>query len=255
MNYKLLLTLISFSAIAIYPAYAQPRIVELKPWNESDYPAEYSAKEIQGRIVDVNTGEPIEGAVVVAQWILRDIMRGRKDVSDRLNVLEAVTDKDGRFYIAGWGPKERPPLTYLENRDPEIWIFKLGYKSLSLLNIKKEFLEETLKINIEEIDSDKLDDLIRGITSEKRISTGAMRESIWNGKTIKLHKPKDEEEYWRFVRRFQAGIGWKGDETDWVSIKMAVREIEKVRQNKPDKHYLSTLPDNAREIIYGGEKP
>lgn len=255
MNYKLLLTLISFSAIAIYPAYAQPRIVELKPWNESDYPAEYSAKEIQGRIVDADTGEPVEGAVVVAQWILRDIMRGRKDVSDRLETLEAVTDKEGRFYIAGWGPKERPPLTYLENRDPEIWIFKVGYKALSLLNIKKEFLEETRKINIEEIDSDKLDDLIRGITSEKRIPTGAMREPIWSGKTIKLHKPKDEEDYWTSVSRFQRRIGWSGDDTNWASIKHAAREIEKARKNKPDKYHLSTLPDNARKIIYREEKP
>lgn len=246
MNYKLL---IIFTISTILALSAYPTRVEAKPWNEADYPAEYSAKEIRAKIVDAESGEPVKEAVVVAVWTLGGPINPHKT----FEIKEALTDQDGWFYIPGWGPKERPPLTYFEDHDPIIHIFKVGYKALSLLNRRIDYIKK--RYNLAEIDSDKLNDILSYATSEESMPIGALRESIWHGMTIKLHKPKDEEDYWLSVSHFQRSIGWSGDSTNWASIKHSVREIEKARKNKPDKYHLSTLPDNARKIIYREEKP
>jgi hypothetical protein len=270
MNYKFLLTLIFFSVTAAFPVCAQPRIVEMKPWNEADYPSEYYSKEIRARIVDADTGQPLEG-VVVAKWVLSG---GIKPPID-LEVLEAVTDKDGWFYIPGWGPKKRPVLRYLENRDPELLIFKSGYKYNNFWNARKEFYKDW-KVKPQEMDSDELNNTISGVSPERIFPTDSVRESIWDGTTIKLHKfvlgeeikyndsygrpairKLTEEDYWMSVSDFQHNIGWAGDYTNWKAIKHAVREIEKNRKALPKKFewYLSPLPDNVRKIIYEGDKP
>src|SRR5439155_780937 len=69
-------------------------------------PPLYAANAIRATVVDATAGSPIEGAVVVAVWQLQT-MSGE---GPRLQVSEAVTDRDGRFVIPGWGPKFRQPL-------------------------------------------------------------------------------------------------------------------------------------------------
>ena len=39
-------------------------------------PLTYSAKEIHGQVADAETGQPIDGAIVVAQWVLSHIGSG-----------------------------------------------------------------------------------------------------------------------------------------------------------------------------------
>ena len=97
-------------------------------------PLTYSAKEIRGQIVEAETGRPIEGAVVVAQWILSHVGSGH--YGRRLHIHETITDKNGYYVIPAWGPKPRPPLTDLIYRDPQILIFKSGYEPEGLENSK-----------------------------------------------------------------------------------------------------------------------
>jgi hypothetical protein len=88
-----------------------------------------------GKVIDADTGEPIEGAVVVASWI--EAWPGIAGEGSRLkDVKETLTDKSGSWSITG--PKgqmndEHPYLSLLlglhYTREPEFIIFKPGYCS------------------------------------------------------------------------------------------------------------------------------
>lgn len=83
----------------------------------------------KGKIIDIETKEPIEGAVVVAIW-----ERAYRSVSgDKTYFYEAkevLTDKEGRFEIPAYTPINLLPIiSYI--REPYFIIFKPGYLSLS----------------------------------------------------------------------------------------------------------------------------
>ena len=87
----------------------------------------YSAEPIKARVVDEETKQPIEGVVVVAQWILmRGGYSGRIPVGT-LHVLETVTDANGNFSFPAWGPLANTTEGSLDREDPIIWFFKPGY--------------------------------------------------------------------------------------------------------------------------------
>ena len=56
----------------------------------------YNADAIEGWVVDRETGNPIEGVVVVAHWQLRGGLEGGTPIRE-LKILESVTDHDGRY--------------------------------------------------------------------------------------------------------------------------------------------------------------
>ncbi len=71
-----------------------------------------------GKVVDAETGEPVEGAVVLGVWYV-SMIYGSKYYDAR----ETVTDKNGEFSIHGKG------LRIMSNLEPmDILIFKAGYK-------------------------------------------------------------------------------------------------------------------------------
>jgi hypothetical protein len=73
---------------------------------------------IKGTVVDDVTGEPIEGAVVAAQWTKTKGVPGLT-YGVRVKIVEAVTDKHGIFSISGsLDPFVNPP---------RIVIYKGGY--------------------------------------------------------------------------------------------------------------------------------
>jgi len=91
--------------------------------------------EFKGKIVDIETNEPIEGAVVVA--IYRKVQMAIGDAVDRnIGAQEKLTDKNGEFTI--------PPYTAFMNpfswdNTVDFYIFKPGYASLG-----PAYLEEDL---------------------------------------------------------------------------------------------------------------
>jgi hypothetical protein len=88
----------------------------------------YTSDPIEAWVVDAETGKPIEGAVVTANW---QLVAFGLDTGGRrlrqLEVMETVTDKNGRFYLPGF-TKLNPTMDGLREEDPQIRIFKSGYE-------------------------------------------------------------------------------------------------------------------------------
>lgn len=79
---------------------------------------------LQGKIVDADTKEPIEGVVVFVQWRETHLWAG----STFIDVQETLTDKDGKFYLSGiWvlNPWKRIGV------DTIMIIYKSGYRAIS----------------------------------------------------------------------------------------------------------------------------
>lgn len=90
-----------------------------------------------GKIIDVDTGEPLEGAVVVAEWSeeTATVTGGASQVKD---VRETLTDKNGEWKIRGPRGKDEDNLVILFTfvtgvsitSKPSFIIFKPGYCSI-----------------------------------------------------------------------------------------------------------------------------
>jgi hypothetical protein len=145
-------------------------------------PLTYSAKPIRGIVVDAGTGQPLQGVIVVAQWVLHVAPVG---YGPRLQVLEAVTDAQGVYQFPAWGPKLNPrfPLSSLDMRDPDLSFFKPGYRPHGASNMY--------------------------------MSNDSLRSSDWDGKTIKLEEFTGTTDEWAVsLASLQITLGW-GDVFDW----------------------------------------
>ncbi|MET0917175.1 MAG: carboxypeptidase-like regulatory domain-containing protein, partial [Burkholderiales bacterium] len=94
----------------------------------------YTADPIEAWVVDAETGRPIEGAVVTANWQLVSTSfdtGGRK--LRQLEVMETTTDKQGRFFFPGF-TRINFTLDELREEDPQILIFKSGYRYMRAIN-------------------------------------------------------------------------------------------------------------------------
>ena len=89
-----------------------------------------------GKVIDADTKEPIEGAVVVASWLeATSTLLG--DESTRFkDVKETLTNRNGEWSIVGEEGRMHNPYPYLSRitpiyytREPEFIIFKPGYCS------------------------------------------------------------------------------------------------------------------------------
>jgi len=84
----------------------------------------------RGKIIDVETKEPIEGAVVVAFWS-RTWRTPAGDNPYIYEVKEIVTDREGKIEMPSYTPINLLPIiSYMKG--PEFIIFKPGYGSLRM---------------------------------------------------------------------------------------------------------------------------
>ena len=91
----------------------------------------YTADEIEGWVIDSNTGQPIEGVIVLAHWQLRGGFTNKP--LQELKVFEDVTDSKGRYFFPAWGPKFAF-LGSLDSRSPAVYMFKPGFEVLVINN-------------------------------------------------------------------------------------------------------------------------
>lgn len=151
----------------------------------------YSAAPIDATVVDAETGIPLEGVIVTANWQLKGGLEGGNDFGQMM-VMEAVTDQSGRFYFPAWGPKRNVSDGHIKFEGPRLMLFKSGYSYLSLFN-------------------------------ETRVTDrpGPFLKSDWNGKTIKLEKFKgDMKEYARYLSIVdtQLSFAYSGKTCYWKNI-------------------------------------
>lgn len=65
----------------------------------------YTAEPIAARIVDAETGLPVEGVNVVAAWQAKGGLEGG-NIMGYVTVMEDVTNANGEFSFPAWGPKK-----------------------------------------------------------------------------------------------------------------------------------------------------
>lgn len=91
----------------------------------------------RGKVVEAETGEPIEGVVVLGVWYTVTVTPAG-GTHNFYDATETVTDKNGEFFISGMG------LRVLSNLEPVyVIIFKAGYEYLGLMpwiSLKKDIL-------------------------------------------------------------------------------------------------------------------
>lgn len=93
----------------------------------------------KGTIIDIETKEPICGAVVLAIW-QRAYRTPAGDNTYFYEAKEVLTDKEGRFEIPSYSPINLLPLiSYI--REPEFTIFKPGYLSLSDRHLEENVID------------------------------------------------------------------------------------------------------------------
>lgn len=195
---------------------------------EGPPPPLYSAKPIQGVIVDAQTGEPLVGVIVVAQWILYEPGKGHWR---RLHVFETTSDSGGKYQIPGWGPKRNTgyPWAGLLDRDPQISFFKQGY------------LHSTVQNRWDRNES--------------------IRFSEWDGKTIKVQKFAGTPDDWaRRLRFLQTSLAW-GDLMDWRLMPRIALALESERlmleqkrlrvSNLSSLSVLGTTMEEVRRFLEG----
>lgn len=166
-------------------------------------PVTYSAEPIEAWVIDANSKQPIEGAIVVAHWVLEGGIH--TDRVGELIISETVTDKNGRFYFSAWGPIrhwKRSRLTYM---DPEILIFKSGYEYRRLANpLTKEAIEG---------------------------KANPARKSQWHGKRIELKSFRGtDEEYAEHVYSLDGDLEWAryGENCEWKQIPQMLVTIHRL---------------------------
>lgn len=166
------------------------------------------------RVVDAETGMPLQGVIVQADWpSVTGTLAGGHYRWGTIRDMETRTDEKGFFHLPGWirvGFRN-----WISETDPEIRLYKAGYWPRTLKN-----------------SSSKSDEII--LWPELWISD-------WNGEEIKLEpmhwREWSREEWEKNKRKRLGGPGFEGCE--WLgypellieNIRMANRENE-VRGNK-----------------------
>ena len=182
----------------------------------------YRAEAIEGWVVDAESGKPIQGVIVVAHWRLVGGGEGGTPVNE-LNILESVTDQNGRYSFPAWGP--RFALTgRLESASPEILMFKQGYRYKGLRNTwhpdmdtsRSEWDKKTVKL-----------DPFTGTLEQYAQHLSSLSSDLW-------------------TTGYGVGDHW-GDYCGWKAFPNMLRALDKLDEEiKPLRSFWSTVAARLR---------
>ncbi len=169
---------------------------------------QFTMQKIHGQIIYEQTGEPLEGVIVVAEWVLLHKIPGKYYHDKNLRIVETITDQNGNYVISGSPMIRLRPLTELTDRDPEMSFFKKGYSPLFVSN---------------SYDRDTV-----------------IRYSEWDGRILKLKRFNGtNERYAQSLRTL-----FRIDKSDWCFVpKLSQAMYEEVnRFNSEDSYNSIILP-------------
>lgn len=175
----------------------------------------YSAAPIEGWVVDADTNQPLEGVIVTANWqLVSGTLAGGEIPKGQLMVMESVTDKNGRFRFEGW-TKANPTTGELRNKDPQILMFKRGYRYRVFTN------------------DYPVDQVVMGFK----------RESKLNKQTVKLERFKgDSKAYAGYLDGITVDLRFVEDECSWTKVPNLVLALHEQYWNFRNKALSSALP-------------
>lgn len=106
-------------------------------------PSVATAQVYRGKVVNAETGEPLEGAVFVIVWETKAAisMNGSRNFH---SAKEALTDARGEFSVDGSPGVDWNPFTYIVN-PPSVGIFAPGYGPFPTGHVKESLQEEVVK--------------------------------------------------------------------------------------------------------------
>ncbi|BBA69498.1 carboxypeptidase-like regulatory domain-containing protein [Geobacter sulfurreducens] len=96
----------------------------------------YHKPEFKGQVVDIETKEPVEGAVVVAVYKKTTLNPPAGSYTNVIEVRETLTDKNGTFNFHSYTTLIHP-FSYSDNCD--FIIYKPGYGNLGELGLEDYF--------------------------------------------------------------------------------------------------------------------
>ena len=163
-----------------------------------------NTKTFRGRVIDADTKEPIEGAVVVASWYKESWIPLGENLVKLKDVKETLTDKNGQWSIRGPSGSGVNSLFYgfavagifYHTREPGFIIFKPGYCSWPN-GFHIETCRERLKPKLtDELRGGGTAELPKLTNREDRIRSQAIQEPAAEGVDEKLrefHRLLNEE--------------------------------------------------------------
>jgi hypothetical protein len=169
----------------------------------------YSAEAIEARVVDADTKQPLEGVIVTANWELRGggLALGGSTAVGQIQVMEAVTDQNGRFFFPAWGPIKQFKGE-LHDKDPQLLFFKSGYAYRILWND------------------------YRGDPPAMKV----VHRSQWNGKTIEMKKFMGTPAEWlKVLERSIPPYEHREDARKSVMLKAILAEEDSIPDSTPRK--------------------
>lgn len=96
----------------------------------------YHEPEFNGKILNIDTKQPIEGAVVVVAYQKETLGLGAGNLSSVIDVRETLTDKDGNFHFTSYTTLIQP---FSWQAESVFIVFKPGYASINKLALKDYF--------------------------------------------------------------------------------------------------------------------
>ncbi|QWV94490.1 hypothetical protein KP004_04705 [Geomonas oryzisoli] len=100
----------------------------------------YHEPAFDGQVLDIETKQPVEGAVVVAIYNKRSMGAGAGQSATVINIKEALTDKEGKFHIPSYTTILAQPFTRQDRTS--FLIYKPGYACVQL-SLKNHFTGKT----------------------------------------------------------------------------------------------------------------
>ena len=180
----------------------------------------YSAKPINAVVIDAETREPLGGVIVLVVWTLENSNGGGGPF---WIYEETVSNKDGHFEFAGWGPTNVPqdsgdPPWRLSTEQPVLYLFKSGYAFGSVANEWESWM------------------------LGNRAWTGdSVRSSMWNNKSIALRRFQGtEEQYLNSLSRTAGRLPLQ--ECRWAKFPRLTAALVKERGDRVAPYVSNSLP-------------